>query len=397
MKPTGQFAADVENPDTMMALAQRALAHYQNKTTDQAPSVMQMPVDAYTNTERYRAERRRIFQCLPQAAALSLELPSPGDYKAFTIMETPVLLVRAEDGIVRAFLNVCRHRGARVCAAGSGRARVFTCPYHAWAYDRKGALVGRYGAETFGEVETSALGLKPLACEERCGLIWVLLTPDQTFDIDAWLGDFAGELATLELDRWHLYEQRTIDGPGWKVTMDGYLEAYHHNLVHQETVGRYTVGNLLVLDTFGPHQRLTFGRRSLEALQQQPQAEWQPGEHIRLIHSCFPNLSISGILGDHCLVSQIFPGSSPDRTTTVQTVLAAQAPVNDTARQATESFSSLVRKAVEEEDYGIGFGIQEAIDSGANAAFVFGRNEPAVQNYHRWIEKFMTQATGSAY
>jgi hypothetical protein len=80
----------------------------------------------------------------------------------------------------------------------------------------------------------------------------VALTPGQTFDIDDWLGGFQAPSRQLELDRWFLYEQREIEGPGWKVAWDGYLEAYHHNQVHRDTVGQYTIGNLLCHDTYGP-------------------------------------------------------------------------------------------------------------------------------------------------
>ena len=379
----------VRNPDTLTQLAQRALQHYQHKTTDQAPAPMAMPVAAYTDVTLYHAERERIFKHLPLALALGLELPESGDYRALTVLDTPVLLIRGEDGAVRAFLNVCRHRGAKVCADGSANARVLSCPYHAWVYDRQGHLIGRYGEDTFGEVETEKLGLTELPCAERCGLIWVQLTPGETFDIDDWLGEFAAELDTLDLDNWHLFEQRDIQGPGWKVTMDGYLEAYHHNLVHKDTVGQFTVGNLLVLDTYGPHQRLTFGRKSLGELADQAVDDWQPAEHIRLIHSGFPNLSISGILGDHCLVSQVFPGKTPDTTVTTQTILVAKKPGNDEEIAASQMFSDLVLQAVEQEDYAIGFGIQAGIDSGANHEFIFGRNEPAVQNYHQWVARFM--------
>ena len=112
-------------------------------------------------------------------------------------------------------------------------------------------------------------------------------------------------------------------------------------------------------------------------------------EHIRLIHSGFPNLSISGILGDHCLVSQVFPGSTPTTTTTRQTILVAKKPETESEMAASKNFSALTLKAVQEEDYGIVFGIQGCMDSEANDHFIFGRNEPAVQNYHRWIARFM--------
>ncbi len=373
----------------MLALTRRALAHYRNRTTDQADSIMPMPVSAYTDPDRYRREVDRIFRRLPLGMALSLEVPSPGSYVAFHALGAPLLLVRGDDGVVRAFLNACRHRGAPVCEPGRGNARVFACPYHAWTFNTRGELVGRYRGDTFGEVDEAALGLTPLACAERSGLIWVMLTPGETFDVDAWLGPFQDQLNTLKLADWHLYDQREIPGPGWKVTMDGYLEVYHHDAVHGKTVGQHTVGNLLVHDTYGPHQRLVFGRKSLGELEGRPEGEWEPGRDIRLIHSCFPNLSVSGILGDHCLVSHILPGPTPETTVTRQTVLAAKAPETPEERRASETFSAMVLKAVRDEDYAMGFRIQAGLNCGANEEFLFGRNEPAVQHYHRWIARLM--------
>ena len=293
-----------------------------------------------------------MFKHLPLALALSIEIPQPGDYRAMQVLDVPVLIVRGKDGQARAFLNACRHRGARLCQPGRGHARVFTCPYHAWAYNEQGALVSRYAADTFGDVDHATLGLTELQCAERAGLVFVLLTPDERCDVDAWLGEFAAELGTLELGSWSIFEQRELEGPGWKVALDGYLEAYHHNSLHGKTVGIHTVGNLLVLDTYGPHQRLTFGRKSLADIVGKPETEWDVGQHIRLIHNCFPNLSVSGILGDHCLVSQVFPGRTPDATVTRQTVLVARPPENNTARAASELFSAMVLQAVKDEDYG---------------------------------------------
>ena len=375
--------------DEMLALTQRAFTHFQNGTTDQAASTMAIPIDAYVDPARYAREVERIFKHLPLALALSIEIPNAGDYRAMSMLDVPVLIIRGKDGKARAFLNACRHRGARICQLGTGHARVFTCPYHAWVYDDCGKLVNRYAADTFGDVDHAKLGLTPLYCEERVGLVYVGLTPGETFDIDEWLGDFATELSHLKLDQWSIFEQRELDGPGWKVALDGYLEAYHHNSLHGKTVGKLTVGNLLVLDTYVAHQRLTFGRKSLADLGSQSESEWDSDKHIRLIHNCFPNLSISGILGDHCLVSQIFPSLTSDSTITRQTVLVATPPQTQEARAASELFSAMVLQAVRDEDYAVGRTIQDGLRSGANHEFILGRNEPAVQNYHRTIARLM--------
>lgn len=379
-----------------MSLARRALTHLQNKTTDQAPSTMEQPVEAYIDPQRYQREVKHIFKQLPIALALSVELPTAKSYRALTVMDVPVILVRGDDGVVRAFVNVCRHRGAQVCKNGTGTVQRFVCPYHAWQYDLQGKLTGLYGASTFGDVDAATHSLTELGCAERAGLVWVVLTPGIAFDIHAWLGDFAAQLDTLDLDQWHLHEQRDLVGPGWKVAWDGYLEAYHHNTVHTSTVGQYTVGNLLLHNTYGPHQRIVFGRRTLSELETTPQDQWEPEKHIRRIYSGFPNLSISGVLGDHCMVSQLFPGPTPDTTLTRQSILAAHKPVTPEQKEATERFSQMVLQAVRDEDYAIGAFVQSGLKSGGNKCFIYGRNEPAVQHYHRAVASFMENADTAA-
>lgn len=376
----------------MLGLAKRALEHFKNKTTDQAEGIMSNPIEAYVNPDRYESEIARIYKTLPLALCLSSEISNPKSHRAMNVIDTPVLITRGKDMKARAFLNVCRHRGSKVCEEERGEKRNFICPYHAWTYDHEGKLIGMYGEKTFGELNKEDFGLIELNCEERAGLIWVTLSPDVEFDIDSWLGDFALELETLNLKDWHIYDQREIEGPGWKVALDGYLEAYHHNQLHGDTVGKHTVGNLLVLDTYGPHQRLTFGRKSLSELVDKPEEEWQdPMDHIRLIHSGFPNLSISGVLGGHCLVSQIFPTSSPESTITRQTILSAKEPKTKEDKTITQEFSDMVLQAVVDEDYKMGLQIQTNISKLESHNFVYGKNEPAVQNYHKWIDKFMSQ------
>jgi len=276
-----------------------------------------------------------------------------------------------------------------VCAEGAGKRSRFVCPYHSWTYAANGELISLNAEKTFGEVDKTALGLTELPCAEKSGMIWVALDPRSTFDIDVWLGDFSEKLASLDLGNWYLYEQRDLPGPGWKVTIDGYLEVYHHDTVHGKTVGQHTVGNLLVHDTYGPHQRLTFGRKNLNELDQTEGHGWDGNQYIRIIHSVFPNLSISGIVGGHCLVSQVFPGDSPYSTVTRQTLLCAKKPETDAEKLSAQEFAAMTLQAVRDEDYVIGNSIQKGLQSGANTHFVIGRNEPGVQHYHQWIERFM--------
>jgi phenylpropionate dioxygenase-like ring-hydroxylating dioxygenase large terminal subunit len=375
--------------EEMRGLAKRAQHHFKNKTTDQASSPMQLSVDAYLDDVRFKREFNRIFTQLPLGLALSLELPEPGSYLARTVCKKPVLLTRDKRGKARAFLNVCRHRGARVCPEGAGKKSRFVCPYHAWTYAADGELVSLNAENTFGDVDKALLGLIELPCAEKSGVIWAALDPRSTFEIDNWLGDFSEKLDSLDLSNWHLYEQRDLPGPGWKATIDGYLEVYHHDTVHGKTVGKHTVGNLLVHDTYGPHQRLTFGRKNLDELDREEGHVWDGNQYIRIIHSVFPNLSISGIVGGQCLVSQVFPGDTPHSTVTRQTVLCATKPQSDAEKLSAREFSAMTLQAVQDEDYVVVDSIQQGLQSGANTHFFIGRNEPGLQHYHRSIANFM--------
>ena len=372
--------------DESRALAARALKHFNDGTTDLAPSQMRVPISDYVDEACFQRERQAVFFESPIAVAMSLELPNNGDFLTLNVMNMPLLLTRDGRGTMHCFINVCRHRGAQLCQTRKGHQSRFACPYHAWTYSNRGDLIGIYGEASFGEVDRAAMGLTALPCDERHGVVFVILTPGLALDLDAWLGDFAGKLASQHLGDWQLYAERELPGAGWKPTMDGYLEVYHHDSVHGNTVGEHTAGNLLVHDTFGPHQRMTFARKHIAELNGQDEARWSaPENYIRVIHSVFPNLSVSAILGGYCLVGFIFPGERNDTTVTRQLVLTAEAPGNSEQKERLEAFSQMTLQAVRDEDYAIVATIQNGLHSGANDSFLIGRNEPAVQHYHRAV------------
>ena len=369
-----------------LELATRALKHFNEGTTDRAPSQMRIPLTAYTDEAQFQAERQAVFFESPIAVALSLEIPKPGDFLTQTIMGKPLLFTRDKEGVLHCFINVCRHRGAKVCATEKGHQSRFSCPYHAWTYRTQGELIGVYGEDSFGDVDRASMGLAELPCDERSGVIFACLTPGEPLDLDNWLGEFASKLADQNLEQWHLYTERFLSGAGWKATLDGYLEVYHHDSVHGKTVGPYTVGNLLVHDTWGAHQRMVIARKDITELNDIAPENWEaPESYIRVVHSVFPNLSISAILGGQCLIGFVYPGETSTTTVTRQLILSAEAPETDEQKATIETFSQMTLQAVRDEDYALVATIQGALHAGANDSFLIGRNEPAVQHYHRSI------------
>ena len=371
----------------LIGLAKRLLAHNLNGTTDQADGIMVKPVADYTDNEIISSEVNKIFYDHPVPIALSAEFKENNSYKAAKVIDTPLLITRGEDGVVRTFINICKHRGAPVCPEGTGKKSKFNCTYHGWMYNNTGKLVNIFKSDTFGDIDKSKIKLTELFCEERSGFIWACLNPDIKYDLNKWMNGFDAELDDIDLENWHLFKSIKINGPMWKICWDGYTDGYHHHMVHPETVGKNTIVNLIAHDTYGPHQRFAFGLKNIDELSDIEEKDWEPENHLRLIHSVFPNSSISAIQNEHCLVSIIFPSPDLQETVTTQYILCLKEPKTKEEIKKAEEFAELSRAAIIDEDYPINFKIQESIHSKANTEFLFGKNEPIQQHYHNWIEK----------
>ena len=371
----------------LIGLAKRLLAHNLNGTTDQADGIMVKPVADYTDNEIISSEVNKIFYDHPVPVALSAEFKENNSYKATKVIDTPLLITRGEDGVVRTFINICKHRGAPVCPEGTGKKSKFNCTYHGWMYNNTGNLVNIFKSDTFGDIDKSKIKLTELFCEERSGFIWACLNPDIKYDLNQWMNGFDAELDDIDLENWHLFKSIKINGPMWKICWDGYTDGYHHHMVHPETVGKNTIVNLIAHDTYGPHQRFAFGLKNIDELSDIEEKDWEPENHLRLIHSVFPNSSISAIQNEHCLVSIIFPSPDLQETVTTQYILCLKEPKTKEEIKKAEEFAELSRAAIIDEDYPINFKIQESIHSKANTEFLFGKNEPIQQHYHNWIEK----------
>ena len=254
---------------------------------------------------------------VPPLAARRRAVVRPPRTRATTtcleIADRPILVVRGDDGVVRTFLNVCRHRGAQV-AEGCGHTRRFTCPYHAWVYDTKGSIVGVPGRNTFGDLDVSSL--IELPTHERAGMVLAVLTPDLDFDPDDWLAGMDDALAMLRLDELHRYPVETVlDSPNWKLTADGYVDGYHIGYLHSSTIGEKAITNRNTYDFFGPHVRIGFANKPIKEIRDRPESEWPPMfEVMSMVHYVFPNMSISGQPGRPLMVSRLLPGPTPDRS-----------------------------------------------------------------------------------
>jgi phenylpropionate dioxygenase-like ring-hydroxylating dioxygenase large terminal subunit len=384
--------------DRLVAVARDLLAHAREQTTPLASGVMELDASVYTDKDRFERERTLIFRRLPLMLAASCELRAPGDYKAMDVAGVPVLLVRGRDGVARAFLNICTHRGS-IVADGCGNASRFMCPYHGWTFDAEGALVGIAGRADFGDVDMAAKGLRPFPVLEKAGLIWAILDPASTLDIGTFLSGYDAMLEGFGLSTWRVLESRTLKGANWKLAFDAHLDFYHLPVLHRNTFGP-RISPKAFYYHWGPHQRLTRPERpenrvipdhaNLFGMADAAESDW-PAEALMLGEwILFPHVSINSFYdgGRGILISQVFPGDTVDESWTVQTYLMQDEP-DEAQRAAALRQAAFLAHVVADEDLPMSIRQQRALESGLLPAVCFGRNEGGGQQFHRWIERIM--------
>lgn len=183
----------------------------------------------YTDPGLFEEEIRRIFFRRWVFVCHDSELPLPGDFRTTSIAGRPIVVVRGADGAVRAFHNICRHRGAQVVRAESGNAKLFQCFYHFWSYDLEGRLAGVTKPEGYRvPLDQDELGLLPLSADRVAGLVFVCLEePDVS--LREFLGDtvtlFEQALGSVPLEVFQFY--RVPFRINWKLWQENNSETYH--------------------------------------------------------------------------------------------------------------------------------------------------------------------------
>ena len=372
--------------EALVVALRRTLAHARAGTVPLDAAVKRVPASNYYDPARWKLEMDRVFRRVPLMLGFSCELREPHSYEALDVMGVPVLLVRGDDGVLRSFVNMCSHRGAMVMEEGSGTARRFSCPYHAWTYDTTGALVGILDRANFGEVDMSCLGLTSLPVTERAGIVFGGITPGMPFDIDAHLCGYGEMLEHLDLASCTLVGRQQVEGPNWKLAYDGYLDFYHLPVLHKNTFGG-EYNNKTINDAWGPHQRNVQPDQRVLALDAMPEDEWPMTKLTGGVWTIFPHVSIAGFEagGRLFMISQLFPGDTPETSVTVQNFLATFTPDDESMTLIDKQMDFLLH-VVRDEDYYTGNRIQRTVKTGAKTEFVFGRNEGPCQRFHEWVD-----------
>jgi Rieske 2Fe-2S family protein len=188
----------------------------------------------YLEPEIVELEQRAIFERTWQLAGHVGDLAEPGSYLTTNVGDQPVLVVRDQDGELRAFRNVCRHRGSRLLKGSGSCGRAIRCLYHGWTYRLDGTLIGVPEHRDIEGLDKARLGLHQIRAEEFCGLVFVNLDPGAR-PLHEMLGGLAERLAAYrlpELERFGAGSAGDAQPANWKVVVENYVEGYHIPIAH---------------------------------------------------------------------------------------------------------------------------------------------------------------------
>lgn len=372
-------------------LAQRLFAHIRDTATDRMDDFFEYDLSIYSDAEVAAKERQKIFERVPMMAAHSDQVREPGSFISLQLNSSNVILTRQADGRVGAFLNVCRHRGARLVNAESGQRSRFTCPYHGWTYSNDGKLRGIGFADSFGMRPSEERSLISLPVEERHGFIWVVENPQGQINVAAHLGaEMDQALAEYRLETYFHYRTNVFDFPqNWKVMMDGLIDGYHVQFLHGKTISPYFFPNMMGIEILGRNALWGNPRRAMEKILDEEPGQ-TPLDRYAIIGNLFVPNAAMVMHPHHIEFWTVY--QNPESTGSCRVHLRYLTPQAEHDARGVEILDKnwkIATDAIINEDVPVGNSIQASSAMPRSGRAILGRNEVTNQLFHRAYKQYM--------
>jgi Rieske 2Fe-2S family protein len=347
-------------------------------------AIQAVPASFYVDPDRFEAEQRALFHKLPLLLAPSALVPSPNLAVAHDGYGTPLLLTRDGQGEAHVLANVCRHRGTRLLDASDEAmpAARIVCPYHAWTYRSDGSLIGLPRADCFPGIDKADHALIGFRDYECGGLVWFSRDSDEDFaEIDMLCEDFDA----FGIGSHHLYRRRThAVAANWKLVIDAFLESYHVQRLHAQTIATFFADGITAADMIGPHQRAAVGRA--EYLAEIDRDDWAALRRaVTYTYQIFPNAVVI-VSPDYINILVVMP-QSVGTCLVEDFMLIAEAPqTNEAEAHWRRSWDLLDGGTFAAEDFHAAALCQRGLDSGLLKEATLGTLEQGIAEFHARVE-----------
>ncbi len=356
-----------------------------------------LPGWLYHDLEFFEAEKRAFLRAAPQILCHESEIAEPGDWRTLEYLGESIIVIRGDDLEVRAFSNVCRHRGSRLVDGVAGCAKVLTCPYHAWSYARDGRLVGVPHRQEYPGLQTDRLSLHSMALERWRGFLFVALEPGAP-SVAEMMAPYEREIALYRFEDLRAIGRVTLRSRqlNWKTLCDNYSDHLHIPVGHpglSRLFGRnYRIdaepyadrmqGDLVESQSANPSER---------AYQQYlPEAEHLPQSHRRkwLYYKLFPN-SAFDVYPDQVDFMQFIPVGS---TETLVREISYALPDDRREMKAARYLNWRINRRVNAEDTKLTTRVQLGMQSANYEAGPLGISEVCLRSFAGKLRKLIPEA-----
>ena len=358
---------------------------------------MSLPGWLYYDPEFFEAEKRAFLRAAPQVVCHESEIAEHGEWRTIEYLGESVIVIRGNDGEIRAFSNVCRHRGSRLVDGEGGCLKVLTCPYHAWSYARDGRLVGVPHRQEYPGLQTEKLSLFPVALESWRGFIFVSLEPGAP-SVREMMGPYEHEVAAYRFEDLRAIGRVTLRPRplNWKTIADNYSDHLHIPVGHpgltrlfarnykieaKEHVDRMD-GDLVEKISENPSER------AYQNLL--PKADHLPATHRRkwLYYKLFPNVAFD-IYPDQVDFMQFLPVSS---TETVIREISYALPDDSREMRAVRYLNWRINRKVNAEDTELITRVQHGMQSPTYVAGPLGTSEVCLRSFATKLRRMIPEA-----
>jgi choline monooxygenase len=345
-----------------------------------------LPADLYFDAGVLAAEKREIFSRTWQVVGHRDQAANPGDYFTTELVGEPLLLARGNDGKLRGFYNVCRHR-AGPPAEGCGSRKLFRCGYHGWTYGLEGALISATEIEGVEGFRAEDFALAPVRTEEWFNLIFVNLDPEARRLRES-LGELPRQAEKFQFAGMKLFERRTYDMKcNWKTYVDNYLEGYHLPSVHPG-LNRELDFNAYVVEPYERHVRQFSPIRGAQPGDATPRRYAEAREDLTTDYFwIFPNWMLN-CYPDNISLNIVLP-LEPERSLAIFEWYLPEKDHSTPAAKASVEFSDQIQM----EDVGICEKVQKNLRSRSYSRGRFSvTQEKGVHAFHRMYASYGLRA-----
>ena len=358
---------------------------------------MSLPGWLYFDPEFFEAEKKAFLRAAPQVVCHESEISQPGEWRTIEYLGEIVIVIRGDDGEVRAFANVCRHRGSRLVDGNAGCAKVLTCPYHAWSYSRDGRLVGVPHRNEYPGLRTEDHGLFPVALERWRGFLFVTLEPGAP-SVAEMMAPYEAEVVPYRFEDLRAIGRVTLRPRplNWKTIADNYSDGLHIPIGHPgltRLFGKnYRIeANAHVDRMEGDLVDKPSTKRSERAYQQVlPAVDNLPPSHQRkwLYYKLFPNIAFD-IYPDQVDFMQFLPVSA---TETVIREISYALPDDRREMNAARHLNWRINRMVNAEDTELITRVQLGMQSPSYVAGPLGTSEVCLRSFAKKLRRLIPEA-----